>query len=229
MDTVSEGIGGFYKAIGGLEGRGAFIVVAGRPGMGKTCLALQMSRFMAGEGKKVIVFSLEPDGFGIADILIAQGQGPVADVYGPETRQAEKIAEIIMAGGNTGAAVIDFIQLAETDGGVRYGERDRKTKSIIEVLKSSANASGVPVLVCSQLPRKVDGRKSRVPVLSDLDRFAGLRKSADAVIFPFRPAYYETYSSGDRDGDMLILAENRYGSKGTFPVRWDGKRLMFMK
>ena len=229
MDTVSDGIGSFYSAAGVLAGRGSLIVIAGRPGMGKTCLALQLSRFMAGEGKNVLFFSLDQSCSEIGEILRCQGPGPQVAVYGPETGNAGRMAGIIKAGGNTGAAVIDFIQLAESDGGVRYGERGRKAKSIIEVLKASASAAGVPVLVCSQLPRKVDRRKSGTPFLSDLNRYGGLRKNADAVIFPFRAAYYGADKTGDRCGDMLVLAENRCGAKGTFPVRWDGNRLMFMK
>ena len=81
-------------------------------------------------------------------------------------------------------------------------------------LKALAKELEVPIILLSQLSRKVEGRADKRPVLSDLRESGSIEQDADMVIFPYRKDYYETGESSSGNEGILIIAKNRHGTTG---------------
>lgn len=119
--------------------------------------------------------------------------------------------------------IIDYLQLADagTDGN---RNREQEVSEMSRRLKALAKELQVPVIVLSQLSRKVEERTVKRPFLSDLRESGAIEQDADLVIFPFRPDYYQNQSevkSQETEANqnkfhegVLIVAKNRHGTTG---------------
>lgn len=132
--------------------------------------------------------------------------------------------------GPLGAIAIDYLQL------MKQSRRDgRNTAEVIgdttKGLKNLARDAGIAIVLLSQLSRAVEMRDDKRPQLSDLRDSGSIEQDADAVLFPFREAYYLqknepadpssdayiTWSSEmakHRDRMDVIIGKNRHGSEG---------------
>lgn len=122
--------------------------------------------------------------------------------------------------------VIDYLQLMS--GSRKNSEnRQQEISEISRSLKLLAKELDVPVLALSQLSRACELRSDKRPLLSDLRESGSLEQDADAVLFLFRPEYYQlnqadealTRSSGIEQAE-LIIAKNRGGSTGVIRLGW---------
>jgi replicative DNA helicase len=87
-------------------------------------------------------------------------------------------------------------------------------------LKQLAREVGVPILALSQLSRAVEGRTSHIPILSDLRESGNLEQDADIVMFIYRPELYD--KDTDKKGVAeLHIAKHRNGALGVVPLRFD--------
>lgn len=213
---------GFNKLdafLGGFQ-RSDLIVLAGRPSMGKTSLALSIARnAVVDSGACVALFSLEMS----RDPLVLRILSSEANVdfrrlrFGLHTEAEEK--RIMEATGILSEAQLylddsPLLRVIELRGKVRrlYYERgidmiivdylqllqgDGRTENRVQEisyisrsLKALAREFNVPVIAVSQLSRAVEWRASHRPQLSDLRESGSIEQDADLVLFIYRDEYY---------------------------------------
>lgn len=210
-------------------------IVAARPSMGKTSLALCMARNMAVDAKEPVgIFSLEMS----ADSLIARLIHTEAKVSRQEIeynmekiskaasvvanspihiddRSALSVQQISAAARrmkqqhNIKALFIDYLQLIRSTRD--KGSRNDEVAEISNGLKAIAKELRIPVIVLSQLSRQVD-KDSRPPKLSDLRDSGAIEQDADVVLFIWRDANVPPIGPGIPV--FVSIDKNREGESG---------------
>lgn len=215
------------------------IILAARPSMGKTALALNIA-LAAARDVPVLVFSLEMSKAQLVDRLISSVSGVnlkrilggglskdemsrIFDVL-PEMEKRKlsiddtgglRISELKMRArqykheNGLGLIVVDYLQL------IRGSKADRvqEVSEVSRELKALAKELDVPVLVLSQLSRNVEMRADRRPQLSDLRESGSIEQDADIVMFLYRDEYYNR-DSEEQNIAEIIIAKNRNGPIG---------------
>jgi len=204
---------------GGLS-NGNFIVLAGRPSMGKTALGTNIAHNLASNGVPVAFFSLEMTASelskrilarqsGVAVHKIARGTfnpGDMADLLRAEQTLKTLPLTIDATGGLTVAQIrakarrlrrkgkLDVLivdYLQLMQGSQRPGStRVAEVTEITTGLKALAKELGVPVIALSQLNRAVEARENKRPGLADLRESGSIEQDADVVLMCYREAYY---------------------------------------
>lgn len=242
---------------GGWRG-GQLVVLAGRPGMGKSALMLHIARTAAAAGVPVCIFSLEMPAEQLAGRMLVGDSGihPTAFRTGDIDGNGWKSLENAGAGLSSmpvyindranitintirsqckamnrrercGLVVIDYLQLLDTSTGNRNDTREREIAGASRAAKLLAKELDVPVILLSQLSRKVEERADKTPLLSDLRESGAIEQDADIVGFIDRPAVYgvtsiETTGHGVISSEgvgLLHIAKNREGATGRIYFR----------
>lgn len=126
---------------------------------------------------------------------------------------------------------LDYLQLVKNE--VKGRNREQEISSISRALKGLAKELDIPVVALSQLSRKCEERPGHAkrPILSDLRESGAIEQDADVIYFLFRPEYYGL--TEDENGHPtaglaeVIIAKNRHGEIGDFPLRFVGKFTKF--
>ncbi len=230
------------------------ILIAARPGMGKTSFAMNIAVNAArmNRDKKVAVFSLEMSREQLVGRLlssegkISSDQMKTGKIERSQWRGLTEAAEMLnmvelyiddtasISNGemkaklrrmnNLGLVVIDYLQLMST--GRKDGNRVQEISEITRNLKIMAKELNVPVITLSQLSRGPESRTDKRPMLSDLRESGSIEQDADIVLFLYRDAYY-TKSEDNASSCECIIAKNRHGETDTVPLRWDGQFTRF--
>lgn len=232
------------KTLGGYQ-PGRVYIYAARPGMGKTSFLVSETLAMAQQGYRVAFQSLEMTEDDLMTSLIAVASGVPAKVIKEATMTPAQYTAYVKAAGavaklpiwiddkrvtpkQMGAKVrslafrkgvdvlmADYLQLFKAPAGVKNEAYDRVTEISIQ-LTELAKTLKVPLLVASQLSRKVEDRSEKRPQLSDLRESGQIEQDAWAVMFPFRPSVYGTpmdippmYEEAE-----IAIAKNREGPTG---------------
>lgn len=238
------------RLLGGLR-PGAFLVVGGRPGMGKTSLVECIADNVARQGGQVLFASLEMSHTQLLDRRIARWTG--IPLRALERGRAEGVKSIVRlranerinylddptltterllatafrarAMGNLDLVILDYIQIMADEAGDRGNETQRVTY-ISRRLKAIARQLDVPLIAVSQLSRGVETRQDKMPTLADLRQSGAIEQDADAVLLMFREAYYNE-ECGHNLAD-LRLAKNRSGRVGQFQLLFLPGRFCFV-
>ncbi|MBQ7809995.1 MAG: replicative DNA helicase [Clostridia bacterium] len=218
LKPMASGIGEIDRITTGLN-RSDLIILAARPGMGKTSFALNIARNVALKGKKTVAFfSLEMT----KDQLVSRLLSSEALVGGTKLRTGklsdEEWQRIISAGDvlskcemylddtpgisvpamksklrrlkNIDLVVIDYLQLMTT--GRHTDNRVQEISEITRNLKVLAKELSVPVICLSQLSRASEKRaEDHRPQISDLRDSGSIEQDADIILFLYREAYYD--------------------------------------
>ena len=217
---LSTGFVGLDKITTGLH-EDNLIILAARPAMGKTALALNIAQYVAVKEKKpVAIFSLEMGAESLIERMLA-AEGMV-EGYHLKTGNlsVEEWHRLVHAQGNLYDAPI-FVddtagiriseirskarKLAQEMGGLGViiidylqlitgskGEnRQQVVSEISRELKILAKDLKVPVIALSQLSRAVEQRQDKRPMLADLRESGSIEQDADIVAFLYRDAYYQ--------------------------------------
>lgn len=240
---LSYGFKDLDDLTGGMK-PGEMIILAGRPGMGKSSLANQIAVNTSLSGRIVLLFSLEVSGVQVASKIIALLAGiPLQDIRQGRVSPLELLEHMARLenvplviddrGGLTTAAVrgaslrqnerrgldlviVDYLQLLHGDG--KYPKRYEEITAISGAIKQIARELEVPVIALSQLSRDVENRADKRPVLADLRDSGALEQDADVVILLYREKYYD---AGSDDTAEIIIAKQRHGPTGTVKVVFD--------
>ena len=222
---------------------GELIIVAGRPGMGKTALALSMGRNAAVlEKTGVGMFSLEMANHQLAmrllcaegrvdshlvrtgklpktqwkNLSIAVGSLAEAPIYLDDTpgmSVLEVRAKARRLKAEKEVGLIIVDYLQLMTGPKGSESRQQEISQISRSLKNLAKEIDLPVIGLSQLSRAVESRSDRRPQLSDLRESGAIEQDADLVIFLYRPWVY-TQEDDDRGKAEIIVAKQRNGPTG---------------
>ncbi len=250
---IKSGFPSLDKYIYGLN-KSDLVIIAARPGMGKTSFAMNMvaSAARAYPDKTLCVFSLEMSKEQLVSRMISsEGMIPnelmktgkfspaqwrqLADtaavlsamnVYIDDT-SAIKINEIkakLRRMDNLGLVVIDYLQLMSS--GRRDLNRVNEISEMTRNLKVMAKELNVPVITLSQLSRSAEKKDDKKPLLSDLRDSGSIEQDADIVLFLYRDSYYSKDIENARACECII-AKNRHGEVASIPMMWDGQYTRF--
>lgn len=229
---LSTGFVGLDKITTGLH-EDNLIILAARPAMGKTALALNIAQYIAVKEKKpVAIFSLEMGAESLIERMLAS-EGMV-EGYHLKTGNlsVEEWSRLVHAQGNLYDAPI-FVddtagiriseirskarKLAQEMGGLGViiidylqlitgskGEnRQQVVSEISRELKILAKDLKVPVIALSQLSRAVDQRQDKRPMLADLRESGSIEQDADIVAFLYREAYYQKEQADSQESNNV--------------------------
>ncbi len=247
---IPSGFEDFDRLTAGLQ-PSDLIIVAARPSMGKTALALNIGYNAAVKtGKGVAVFSLEMSKLHLGLRLLGLTAGINASKlrtghltdrdWARLTEAANQLSELpIYIDDTSGMSVLDMkarcrrlikktdlcmviVDYIQLVQGRRSAEsRQLEISEISRYLKALAKDLDVPVLALSQLNRKVEDRPNKRPQLSDLRESGAIEQDADLVAFIYRDEVYHPASEENRNLAEIILAKQRNGPTGYFKLTFE--------
>jgi len=253
---IPTGFADIDKLLGGLQ-RSDMIILAARPSVGKSSLALSIARNAAKRyNRRVALFTLEMSGEQIVQRLISAETGIDAQRL-RRGQIAEHEWERFMRATNDLAETFFFID--DTPGisalelrskarrlhaevGIdlivvdylqlmrgEYGSENRvqEISSISRALKALARELNVPVLALSQLSRGVESRTDKRPILSDLRESGALEQDADVVMFIYRDEMYNENTEKQNIADVIV-AKHRNGPTDTIQLYFKRELAQFL-
>lgn len=234
------------------------IIIAARPSMGKTSLALCMSEFVGIEKHKAVaLFSLEMSKEQIVlRMLCSQARvdnskvrtGHLGERDFPRlVDAASKLAEAPIYIDDTPAITITEMRAKSRRLHKEHGlslivvdylqlmrspaysnSREQEISDISRSLKALAKELGVPVIALSQLNRSVESRNDKRPVMSDLRESGAIEQDADLIMFVYRDEVYNP-ESVDKGVAELIISKQRTGPTGTVRLAFSPEYTRFDK
>lgn len=250
---MSTGIHSLDLAINGLN-NSDLLIIAARPGMGKTAFALNIAANVAKKyDKAVAVFSLEMAAEQLGKRLLA-GESFVDSKKLNTGRLVEDEWERIGLGAsalsqtniyldgnpsvtvgsikakcrrleNLGLVIIDYLQLMGGEGKNASESRVNAIGDISRALKVMAKELNVPVICLSQLNRGPEKEKRR-PVTSDLRDSGNIEQDADVILLLYREDYYDKDTAQPNVAECIV-AKNRHGETTTVKLQWMPKFTTF--
>jgi replicative DNA helicase len=211
---LSTGFASIDEALGGL-GDDQLIVLAGRPGMGKTGLGWQMAIAAARQGVGVYVASLEMSGDVIkkgsfhndlrqsAAIVRAQKERrglplSIDDGLNQNISQIETKARQAHRRHGLGLIMVDHLNIVPVESSDIKAGATWAVGRISGAMKRLAKTYHCPVLLLAQLDRGPEAREDKRPVLSDLRQSGDIEQDADVVAFVYRAEYYLPKSTPEK-------------------------------
>lgn len=249
---LSTGFEDLDKITSGLK-KSDFVVIAARPSMGKTALALNIGQAVS-KNASVAIFSLEMPKEQLLDRLLSAKC--LVDFSKIATGQLEdKEFEKVFIGSNDLMArklfiddtsslltdikakcrklkiqngldlvLIDYLQLIRTT--LNTTNREQEVAYISREIKGLAKELGINIIALSQLSRAPEQRADHRPILSDLRESGSIEQDADVIHFLYRDEYYNKESE-DKNIAEVITAKNRNGRTGTTKLAWLGQYQRF--
>ncbi len=228
------------------------VVIAARPSMGKTALAINIANHVSVERRKpVLIFSLEMGGDQLVERFLSlrtgiSGErikrGELSDEDFEALQREEKVLRSapLFIQDKESASISQILskarRLKEEEDislividylqllsvGGSAESRQYEVAEISRKLKMLAMEIRVPLICISQLSRKVEERRDHRPMMSDLRDSGQIEQDSDVVIFIQRREYYDPGESPG--GAEMIVAKNRNGSTiPSIPMHFDGK------
>ena len=246
-NLVQTGIASIDKAIVGMT-KGEISIIAGRPGNGKSTLALNVTKNIILDGKKVMFISREMPKVEIVKKFIAMHTSvPNKQMRNNAMNHREEIEKGLdfikkyykslhlfdnLRGLDEGIQEAKKIRpdviIDDHIGFIEFSQRDNRDvrHRIAEVTrryKWLAKELDCSVILVSQLNRNIEHRVDKIPRLSDLAESGNLEQDAEIVIFNYYPYVYE-YEQAEHGefGQQIIIAKNRYGTTCKFDVGYHG-------
>jgi replicative DNA helicase len=239
------------RVIGGWN-KGDVVIIAGRPGSGKTSIALTFILNAAKLGSKCLFLSLEMSNEQIAkrymSLISSVTNGKIRS-GNLDKRDIETLAVAIVNDDNVfhiddeaivdintikskvkihkakfglDVLVIDYLQLIKGN----KQNREQEISDISRNLKVLAKELDITVIALAQLSRKCEERADKRPMLSDIRESGSIEQDADVILFPFRQNYYDRQLLDIEDSE-LIVAKNRHGEVGMIETEFIPSRTFY--
>ncbi len=246
MIGLPTGFARLDEILGGMQ-RSDMLVLAARPSMGKTSLALNIAHTAAKKfGQRVLVFSLEMASEQVVERLTSAEtgidsqrlrRGEIADdewsrfitttsslselAFFIDDTPAISVLEMRTKARRLHAEVgLDLIvvdYLQLMRGEGWHENRQQEVSAISRGIKALARELNIPILAISQLSRGVEARSDKRPILSDLRESGSIEQDADVVLFIYRDEVYNENTERRGIADILI-AKHRHGPTGNVPL-----------
>ncbi|MGB3203623.1 MAG: replicative DNA helicase [Crinalium sp.] len=243
------------KYIGGLE-KGSFVVIGGRPSMGKTGLGMNIAQNVAEQGCRVAIFSLEMSRDQLATRLLATvskveynalRSGDFSESHWENiARSMAYLSELPIYIDERGGLSLTQIRMALRDLVSRVGSVDlvlidylqqmsepsasfnvtAEMTKISKGMKPLAKEFNTSVIALSQLNRSVESRTDKHPTMSDLRESGSLEQDADIILMVYRDVYYHP-GTPDPNTTEIIIAKNRNGPVGVVKLLFDATYATF--
>jgi replicative DNA helicase len=215
-DRVPTGLRVVDARIGGMR-RGDLVIIAARPGVGKSALAAAIALNVARAGGRVVFFSLEMSASSVVQRMIAAvgdldlhriATQPRADDVAAVAAAVQQVRPLplviddtptltvadlraralaLAAQGDLRLVVVDYLQLLAAPDAAAERNRVQEVTAISRALTHLARDLAVPVLALSQLSRESERRQDQVPRLSDLRDSGAIEQDAGLVMLLHRP------------------------------------------
>jgi replicative DNA helicase len=250
---IPTGLADLDRAIAGIE-RGELIIIAGRPSMGKTSLALDFGLNAGERGYSVLIISVETSREKLGMRMLSRETklnsrkfrtGTLQDGDYPRLADAsgklgglpihvldresdwQNIKREIQRRGRSGLdlVILDYLTLLDLPTG-RNDRRDLAVGRVANEAKRLALSLNLGFILLSQLNRKTEDRSDPEPIMSDLRDSGDIEQAADVIIFPFRPIVYDP-DFRPRDKAFLKIAKARDLPTGKIPVRFNAEITSF--
>jgi replicative DNA helicase len=225
---------------------GEMTILAARPSMGKTSLALNILTYIAlYQGSTVAFFSLEMPRLQVTSNMlcsIAKVDGHrlrggflnkeekrnflnacemlepaplfIDDSPALSTMELRAKGRRLKAQHNVEMIVIDYMQLMTGSAEAARQSRQIEVSEISRQTKALARELEIPIICLAQLSRKVEERKEKKPMMSDLRESGSIEQDADKILLLYRPEYYEPDNEELRGKAHVVVAKNRNGPTG---------------
>jgi len=235
---------------------GDMVIVAARPSMWKTALAMNLAQNIGFKKKSVAIFSLEMSKEQLTDRMIASAMGIDSwklQKWELEDHEFSKIWEAMeklsdadiyiddSAGGNLVdlkskarrlkiESKLDLIIIDYLQLMTNWNSMNRvqEVSEISRGIKSLARELNVPIIALSQLSRAVEGRPDKRPVLSDLRESGSIEQDADIVMMIYREDYYDEFTERKWVTDIFIR-KNHNGPIGSVQLMFQKKNQKFVE
>jgi replicative DNA helicase len=242
ISGIPSGYQDIDRVTGGFQ-PGNLIIIAGRPSMGKSALALGVAANLGAGGVPVALFTLEMSKSEITQRMICSEakigseklrSGRLAAEDWPRLSAAcDRLSRAPIYVDDTGSITMMEIRskarrlktrepklgliivdyLQLMTSGSNHENRVQEVSQISRNLKVLARDLDVPILAVSQLNRAVEGRQDKRPILSDLRESGSIEQDADLVAFIYRDDYYNDDSDSKGIAEVIV-AKHRNGPTG---------------
>lgn len=239
---------GFYKLddkLGGLEG-GDVIVLAARPGVGKSAIVTQIIGQMAERGKNVAYFNLEMGESQVYErflsrlaelelVRVRRAKEFLKDEQNRFDRANDKLMNynvMVSTGSKTvgeikniarnqkfDCIVIDYLQLVKSER--KFSNRASEVGEISKSIKALAMELKVPIILLSQLNRTSEHTENKEPEISELRESGDIEQDASIIILLWN------ISKDSHKAKGLKIGKNRQGELGKIGYEFDGEHMMF--
>lgn len=254
LSGVTTGFTDFNSLLGGFQ-KSDLVLLAARPSMGKTALAVNLAVNAAKAGKKVAMFSLEMSKTQIGQRILASfAQMNLSSLFKGEL-EGQDLVNLITASNELSkyslhiddTAAISLIELKAKlrrlkmeEGldlvvvdylqlmttGERIENRVQEISQISRGLKAIAKELDVPVLALSQLSRALEQRPDKRPKLSDLRESGAIEQDADIVMFLYRDYVYNKETENPNLAEVIV-SKHRNGPIGVVNLIWKDEYTRF--
>ena len=238
---ISTGFRDLDRKLAGLHPTN-LVIIAARPGMGKTALALNMAQNVALDGHTVAIFSLEMSREEVVTrMLCAKGRidsqrlrtGRLSE--GDFTKLSNAAGALykqnIFVDDSAGLTVTEIrakcrrlrrkpgldmvvVDYLQLMNGSGQENRQQEIAMISRSLKNLARELHVPIVALSQLNRGVEAREDKRPRLGDLRESGAVEQDADVVMFIYRDEYYHPEKVESKGVAEVVVAKHRQGGVG---------------
>jgi replicative DNA helicase len=251
---VATGYSDMDQMTGGLQ-RSDLIILAARPSMGKTSLALGMAYGAAVVHKRTVgIFSLEMSAEQLVQRILSMETGVDShrlrlgqiddNEWEKISRAFGRLSEAPMyVDDSSSSSIMDvrskarrlqaeqgldliIVDYLQLMSGRRTENRVQEISEISRGLKGLARELNVPVVALSQLSRAVESRSDHRPMLSDLRESGSIEQDADIVMFIYREDKYEEDSEKKGIAE-IIIAKHRNGPVGSVNLRFFDRTARF--
>lgn len=248
LTGVTTGYAGLDGLLCGLQSK-TQVIIAARPSMGKTALAMEIAHNTAAAGAPTVVYSLEMSSDALTDRMLCAAGGMDSQLYRRGQIHADRVVAAAQRvaslaslrvddqpanlgelrtrarrwrsknASGKGVVFVDYLQLIESEAGKRNTNREREVAEFSRGLKAMAKELDVCVVALAQVGRECEKRENKRPMLSDLRESGAIEADADVILFLFREAYYDPKK--DPGVCEVICAKQRNGPIDTVKLAFD--------
>lgn len=250
---IPTGFKDLDEKLGGWEA-GTMIIIAGRPSMGKSTIAMNTIENAIMQDKYVVNFNLEMP----RKSLMIRTYASMGDIFHDQLRKGKlndedwpKLNSVVaklkdrplMIDDTPGLTtsqmrarlrrasrkrpidliVVDYLQIM---GDSVNGNDTSRITHISRQLKSLGKEFNAPIIVLSQLSRKVEERQNKRPIMSDLRESGAIEQDADVILFMYRDEYYNENSQFEGMAECII-GKQRNGPTGSIYLKSELAKMRF--